>query len=226
MNPSRLCVASVAFLGLTLSALADQIVVGAPSSGGNFFPFGGPFSTNPGTRYQQAYASTDFSGPMSINGLEFTLNNGSTLRSVTYQIFLSTITAGIDTLSNSNFNANRGADNALFASGTLSGASPATLIFTGGPFLYIPSSGNLLLDFVFTSPGANGNAGFTSRSGDATGIFSRYLDFGTATTGWGLVTTFDFAATPEPGTSLTAGLSILVVFRFAWMRRRQRQMLS
>jgi hypothetical protein len=52
----------------------------------------------------------------------------------------------VNSLSNVNFNSNLGANNAAFASMALSGTAPSVLSFTGGPFNYDPSQGNLLLD--------------------------------------------------------------------------------
>jgi hypothetical protein len=193
-------------------AWAASIVIGAPlDPGGNAFPFGGAHLGNPGTRYQQAYASTDFSGPMSIVGIDF-FNGAGTLASGTYFLYLSTITAGIDTLSDSNFASNLGSDNTLFGTFVLSGAAPGTLSFAGGPFLYNPTSGNLLLDIIVSPGGAPGNGGYGARNGTASGIFSRYHDFGVGTTGYGLVTQFDFV--PETSSLFLAGLGFaLLAFR-------------
>ena len=94
-------------------------------NGGNAFPFGG--SVGAGTRYQEAYASADFSGPISI-----------------------TITTDINLLSDTDFDANLGVDNTLFQTVALSGPAPAELSFTGGPFFYSPANGNLLLDFTIS----------------------------------------------------------------------------
>ena len=191
---------------------ASSIVIGAPTDpGGNAFPFGGAFMGNPGTRYQQAYASTDFSGPMSIVGIDF-LHGTGTLAGRTYFLYFSTITAGIDTLSNSNFASNLGPDNTLFATRALSGAAPATLSFTGGPFLYNPASGNLLLDIIISPGGVPPNGSYDARNGTAVGTFSRYHNFGIGNSGYGLVTQFDFV--PEPSTFILAGFGLAsVAFR-------------
>lgn len=188
------------------SLFGASIVIGT-SNGSNSFPFG---SSN-GTRYQQAYTSGDFSGAISITGIDFFLGSAGTLSGGTYELSFSTITAGIDTLSISNFDGNLGADNALFTSVALSGAGPATLSFTGGPFLYNPANGNLLLDIKILSPTGGSGAGYQAMNGGANGIFSRYQNFGDQTIGWGLVTQFDFgaAAVPEPGTLSLLGLGLV-----------------
>lgn len=197
----------LATLILTLNygpASAGSIVIGGPADMANAFPFGGAVG-GAGTRYQQSYSSSDFTGPISIVGIDF-LGGAGTLATSTYTLYLSTITKGIDTLSNSDFDSNLGANNTLFASRDLSGAAPQTLSFNGVPFLYDPASGNLLLDIAISPGGvsANGSGGGTyeKRDGTAIGIFSRYQNFGDGTLGSGLVTQFDFslAAVPEPST--------------------------
>ena len=176
----------------------NTITVGAPPDGLNFFPFGGGFSNFGGAnRYQQAYAASQFNSaaPVLIKSISFVGGQG-TFATSNYTFSLSSITAGVDNLSTTNFDANRGVDNTLLASVNLSGTAPATLtIESSTPFLYDPSSGNLLLDIVI-SPGnvfpvALG-ASYHARS-NAFGIMSRYHNFGTGFIGHGLVTQFELA---------------------------------
>jgi hypothetical protein len=202
---------------------AGMIVVGAPANGHNYFPFGGP-GLGAGTRYQQAYAAVDFTGlgVMSINAIEFyelQSDNGN-FRSGTYEFYLSTITAGINTLSNTNFNANLGPNNALFASLTLSGAAPSTFTITGTPFTFDPGTGNLLLDIRVSNTSGSDAVAFASRGGD-NGIFARYQDFGAGTIGYGLVTGFNYGGTavPEPASGLLVGLGAIALG--ALLRRRR-----
>ena len=184
-----------------LPAAFDLLTVGAPSDNVNAFPFGGGVFPGGGTRYQQAYSAAQFagSGAALIRSVRFVGASGfpsgtGFLATSNYTFSLSTITAGINTLSNSNFDGNRGPDNALFASRPLSGPAPSTLVIDGVvPFFYDPSKGNLLLDMVI-SPGAVFspiNVFYAARNGTANGIFSRYHNFGSATIGWGLVTQFE-----------------------------------
>jgi len=183
-------------------ARGDSVTVGLPFSNNNAFPFGGGVG-GVATRYQQAYSASDFSGigtSFTINSIDF-LNGRGTLAPSTYTLYFSTITSGIDSLSNSDFDSNRGADNALFASATLSGAAPATLTFSGVPFAYNPASGNLLLDIVVSPGGVDANNGFGASyeaNTNAPGVFSRYHNFGLGNIGWGLVTEFNYTPIPEP----------------------------
>lgn len=68
-----------ALAGFCLPALAATITVGAPGTGSNRYPFGGPsggcWPPCVGSRYQQAYDASSFTllGPVSITGISFTL---------------------------------------------------------------------------------------------------------------------------------------------------------
>lgn len=205
-------------------AWAASLIVGLPTTNLNYFPFGGGFGTG-GTRYQQAYAASDFSGigaPFLITGVDF-LNGSGKLAPSTYSLYFSTITAGIDSLSDVNFDANRGADNTLFASLTLAGTAPPTLTFSGTPFFYNPAHGNLLMDIVVSPGGVDASSGFGAlylSSSNAFGIFSRYHNFGTVTTGWGLVTQFDYQVVPEPAVTTLICVSVLLGGTFARRARR------
>jgi hypothetical protein len=177
------------------AAAFNTIVIGGSNEGWNIFPFGGGYFG--ATRYQQAYAAAQFNSaaPLLIRSISFVGGQG-TFATNTYAFSLSTVTTGIDNLSTTNFNANRGPDNAPLATVNLSGAAPATLRIEGAtPFLYDPTRGNLLLDIVI-SPGATFPAAlaasYHARS-SAYGIMSRYHDFGTGFIGYGLITQFEFA---------------------------------
>jgi hypothetical protein len=196
----------------TSSLFAASLTVGT-NTGGNAFPFGQPVG-GVGTRYQEAYSSTLFSGPIAITGIDFFLSSAGTLWGGTYTLSLSTISADVNTLSDSNFDSNRGANNTLFTSVALSGAAPSTLSFTGGPFSYNPAQGNLLLDIQITNlANVPGTAAFQDGDGAGPATIARYHNFGIATTGFGLVTRFDFAAvnTPEPGTFVLLGAGLLAI---------------
>jgi hypothetical protein len=207
----------------------ESIVLGN-DNGGNADPFAGPFPGFPGTQYQEAYASSDFPGPISITGIAFFLQpgfNGSTLYGGTYQLSLSVITTNIDDLSEANLNANPGADNTVFATETLAGLAPQILTFSGGPFFYDPSLGNLLLDVEVSNQTSGGSAVFEDGAGHGPAGIVRYSNFYNGTTGYGLVTEFNYStpdafgseqASPEPRTLvlLACGIAGLSVKR--WLR--------
>jgi hypothetical protein len=156
---------------------ADAIVVPnanatAPGNSDNRFPF----LVNGGMRYQQVFASSQFSAfggaPQLIS--EIDLRNGifvnqaftATIPNIT--IALSTTTKAPDGLS-ATFADNVGAGNTLVYSGPLTLSSTnanlpdGTKVFDVAikfqtPFLYDPTKGNLLLD-VDNLTGANSNVG-------------------------------------------------------------------
>jgi hypothetical protein len=198
--------------------LGSSITIGT-DNGSNDFPFSGPFYGYTGTDYQEAYASTDFSGPIEITGIDFFLGAGFTgdLYGGTYTLSLSVISDSIGNLSTTDLSSNLGSDNTVFETTTLGGAAPKVLTFTGTPFLYDPSMGNLLLDISIAggTPGATGVAAYQDSEGSGTAI-ARYQNFGLEDgVGFGLVTEFDSntgaaATTPEPGTlSLMACLGLV-----------------
>jgi hypothetical protein len=197
----RLCFCVLVF---GLSAFADVITVGAPGDSISGDPFAAPLPGFVGTRYQQAYSSADFPGAMAITSISFFDDSPfeGPLPVAKCQIFLSTITPGIDALSGTNFDSNDGPDNTLFASVDLSGPAPLQLVFAGRPFYYDPANGNLLMDIHVSNEVGSGGAFYDARSGTATGVFSRYQNFSAGSQGYGLVTQFTFDPLPvtEPST--------------------------
>ena len=210
---------------LATATASAQVTVGGPSNATNCFPFackGGP--AFPGTRYQQVYSASAFSGPIDITGLTFF--RGATtpgpLNAGTFDLYLSTTSAAVDALDTGDFDANLGAPTTLFGSFTIGGAAPDELTFTGGPYHYDPAAGNLLLD-IRVGPMTYNDIGvgafFVARSGPAGGNYSRAQNFGTQDVGYGLDTRFEVAAVPEPATVLllAGGLAALA----AVARRRR-----
>ena len=199
-------------------SFAATITIGVPETTANAFPFIGTGPGAAGTRYQQAYAAANFTEAMAITDISFFRQQAGTFRSATYSLYLSTITAGIDSLSVSNFDANLGSDNILFATVSLSGSLPPVLTLSGAPFLYNPASGNLLLDMQVSSIGATGSGGFQWQTSGGSGIFSRYYDFfnpATRAIATGLVTRFDYNTTvPEPGSFGLIGLAAAALVGF------------
>lgn len=217
-------IATAAIVAMPVGAVT---LVSGTGTGSNNFPFSAPFGSNSGSRYQQVYAATQFSGPININSVSFRRINGTTLTTGIHTLGVSTTAAAVNGLS-SIFNSNVGANNQTVFSGALAGLiSGSTLTFNfSSPFAYNPGSGNLLLDFQIASTG-RGNSAFAANNGDAGGVYSRQHDFGTATSGYGLQTTFDFSpasAVPEPATwaMMIGGFGIVGMA----MRRRRRMTVS
>ncbi len=134
-------------------AFADTVTIGAGDVDGNVYPFN---DSSYAGEYQQVYSASQFSGPEEITAITFFpyVGTPSTTISGDYTIDLSTTSAGVGTLSGTYAN-NIGANNAQFFSGAVSDV----LTFTGGPFLYDPSQGNLLLDVsVVTANSFTGNS--------------------------------------------------------------------
>ena len=202
------------FCGL---ASASTITIGNGTSGNS-----APFSAYLG-EYQQVYNGALFSGPVYITEITFfgSAFSGYAGISGTFTLDLSTTKAttvpgGISDI----YSANIGADNAQFFSGTVTNG----FSFAGGPFLYDPSKGNLLLDVnaLSTDPNqsflAAGCSTDTNRVATFGGTTFVGLIFCTpsAPPTYGLETEFTYvgatATTPEPSTllMLATGLLLLV----------------
>jgi hypothetical protein len=109
--------------------------------------------------YQQVYAGSAFSGPITITQIAFAskgqLTSGPGTATYNFNIALSTTAAGPNGLS-TNLAANRGADFVQVFSGPLAATITANdqfdLIINIVPFTYNPANGNLLLDVAINSP--------------------------------------------------------------------------
>jgi PEP-CTERM motif len=215
-------VCAVLFLAFAAPASATSILIGAPATGGNCFPFDCVIS-GPGNRYQQVYAASDFSGPFTITGVTFfdTFAPGATFTDADYTVSLSTTTKAVNGLDLANMNNNVGGDNTLLFSGHRSGATGVSFTLSGGLFLYNPASGNLLLDIQLSNIGARGSGFLDSRNGSAGGLFSRAHNFDGGFDNFGLVTQFEgvVATVPEPATLTLLGTGILALAH----RRRTRR---
>lgn len=219
--------ALVGFVALSGSVRADSVLIGAPATGANSFPFGG-INAAVGDRYQQVYNSALFSGPISINDITFFHTNfpiGDMLDTADYVISLSTTSAAVNGLDTVNFDANLGADNTLFLSTHLSGIIGSTLDLMGNTYNYDPSQGNLLLDIKKSNSLGDGTVFLDARNGDFGTDSSRAHDFGTGFEGFGLVTEFSGPGNnvvPEAGTLLSFGGLLFGLGGLA-LRRRNRK---
>jgi len=212
-------------LGLFAAVPAQaQVLVGEPADGGNCFPFGCGFSGD-NTRYQQVYDAASLPSAFDITDISFFLESEGELNQGTFDFFLSTTDVAVNDLS-ATMDDNLGADNTLFGSFTLGGSAPATLTFSGTPFSYDPSLGNLLLDIQISDFVASpNNSFFFARNDDPSAPFSRMHDFGGGFEGFGLVTEFEGrevnAEVPEPASGLLFASGLLAL---GWaVRRRERE---
>ncbi len=210
-------------------AHADSITVGLPaqSGAGNCLPFG---CANPSfTEFQYIYSANDFPVTIAINEIDFfeapgILFNGQ-LDSGTYAVYLSTSPSSVIAPSTT-FADNLGTDNALFTTLVLTGGPvPNVLSIPGGPFVYDPSMGNLLIDIQASGVSNIGDLGFFAIP-QTVGDDSRRV-VGSGATGTvdqaTLVTQFsgeNVSIVPEPGTMTLVAIGLMGVVTRA--RRRSR----
>lgn len=206
---------------------AADIVVGLPAvdENGNCLPFSCAHAYSLVT-YQQAYASTAFSGPTTITGLEFyntEYQSPGTLNSGVYSLGFGYTSQPVNALDLTDPANNINSPIQTFFTGSLPSLLNGVLRFNGNPFLYDPSLGNLLLVvtpfnaansdilWVFLDQAAGTNA--TNRA-----LFTTNSTFGND---GGLITGFVTTAIPEPGSSLlmTSGIAA------AWLSSRSKRRL-
>ena len=220
--------AAALMLGVAVSGTASAgVITFGHNNLGNGFPFSSPKYT---PEYQQVYDGSFFPGPVDITQITF-FPALAQLPAITgnFTLDLSTTSAGPTTLSTVYAN-NIGANNALFFSGPVS----SVFSFTGNPFLFDPSKGNLLLDVFVNTPSPVNSALAGGCSTDTNRVFNFVFanGLGPAAIGnssqcnpnsFGLETQFTFAVAkvPEPSELSLFGVGLLGLLGIGAMRRRK-----
>jgi hypothetical protein len=214
--------------------LRSQIVVG--TLGG---PDCLPFICNQGLAgYQQIYAASAFPGPMNITGLTFFLVTfpfgPPVLAPGDYSISLAISNKPIGSLSTNPVENISFGEQLFFSSALPTNLALAATSFTifGGPFLYDPSLGNLLMEVIPASPLAPGGLSFlvsAANHSDTETLECLIPAFGSGCfAGPGessLVTEFDgtIVSTPEPSMVLLTATGLLGVGVATYRRRTRRE---
>jgi hypothetical protein len=197
----------LAILGAQV-ANAQEITIGGTPEFTNAFPFTGYQFQLP-NRYQQLYSASSFPGAVFIDAIRFgnarstTLGFPGSIAPGEYLVRLAVTDRPENGLS-TDFDANVAGSSSVFFSGVLGGG---LLRLVGDPYLYHPSSGNLLLDVTVLSQEPVGFLGldFTFDKTDGTSrVYSSWPPpftppFPVVADSGGLVTTFETrTVTPEP----------------------------
>lgn len=172
-------VAALLVCGLAASispVRADTVTVG-PSSGADC-----TFLCT--TTYQQAYASSVFSGPIDITSVSFIVSfDSGSLPTGTWQMSLSESANAVGSLS-STFTANIGPNSAVFDTETFSGTlAVGSLLTFSGSYNYDPASGPLLLTIQLVGGSTDNAARVVGvESGSDSPVYSRAFSFTSHTT--------------------------------------------
>jgi hypothetical protein len=214
-------------LGGAGPAVADTIIIGGTNSN-NFFPFG----TNAYVgEYQQIYASSRFSGPVTISEIDFATRPGSAgnMRNLNFTLGLSSTAASV-AAPGTNYAANKGPDFTTVFSGpfafTAQGNGTFDVLIPVQPFTYDPAQGNLLLDVVINSASGSAAAFEFGGTPDAARIFNSGGGGAPAADPlMGLETQLTFTpftppAVPEPSSLALLGLGTAALA--GWRLRRRR----
>lgn len=191
----------------------------------------------PQPRFQQVYDSSTFSdfGPIQIDEIRFfasinqpdanpgllggtSCSDGRTECGL-FTVQMSTTTLDVNMLSETDYLGNLQSGQQLFEESVLLTGSFAAgiLSFSGTPYTYDPSQGNLIIDFQVleftTSTDLTQNLGrlFFDGTQDASDpVYSVADNYnGLDNSGFGLVTQFEYQLVPEPGTGLLLGLGLV-----------------
>ncbi len=223
----RVLLTAFAALAMAHVAAAGSVTVGT-NDNGNCYPFmcnDSGISSGQSIDYQQVYASTAFSSPVSINSLTWyytsEFGGSSTAIGGTYKFEwgyapLNAVNNLSTTLSSNYISGPNVIGTFVIPAGGINDNPSFT--FSGfTPFNYNPADGDLLLEVLVSNQDnvRNGSGNGYNQSDDTGTVTSRAycitnLDFCSAT-GDGLVTTFGTttSATPEPSSILLFGTSLL-----------------
>jgi len=206
----KLLLCAVAVLALVGWASAD-ITIGTADSA-NCIPWSCTSITQ-GSPYEQIYNSSAFNGSINIGTITFFntyYNNGGTqgLATMDYQIYLAVTNQTVP-------DGSTPPGEVLFASGHLSDGAWTfgdSLNFSGTPFLYDPTKGNLELVVDISNPSDPSSGVYTYFDASDSGPFSRWCPACGGNQGYGLVTGFETAqgTVPEPGSLLLMASGLLV----------------
>ena len=187
--------------GLVTTFNTTTVGVSDPNEG-NCIPYLCNASGNVATvDYQQVYASSAFSGPLTITSVDFYNNinfSGNTLViGGTYSVYLSTTSAQVNALS-TDLVLNRGPDWTKVGTVTAGTNTDPMITITTSAFNYNPVNGNLLFEIIGT-----GQANICNTCGNS------YMEVDPT----GLVTSravsYTFSAVPEPASLLLFGSGII-----------------
>ena len=219
LNRFFLVLTALACFCFVVQAVNAQTVIVGPNNDLSRYPIGmDPTSASSafpdfaaGGIYQQVYAASAFSGPITITKIAFasssSLTSGPGIATYNFNLGLSTTAVGPNNIS-TNFAANRGADFAQVFSGpltaTITRSDQFDLIIDITPFTYNPANGNLLLDVTMNSPTLfSGGATLYYRAGNSSTISRAANPANTpggafVTQGFGLQTRFSAQSNTAP----------------------------